>query len=140
MIWLLVLPGWTLGATGDDPVASSGGPEDSIDHLIRVIRRVAHGETWLPPTQLGAVLRLLMGAPETPTLTPREQDVLFHLIRGAGRREVADRLHLSTNTVRAHLRSLMTKLGAHSTVEVVAMTRSTLSIRPGSGGDPPPAP
>lgn len=126
--------------------AGWAGKEESIDHLIQVIRRVAHGEAWLPPTQLGAVLRLLMEARENPsagadllaTLTPRERDVLFHLIRGAGRKEVADRLHLSANTVRTHLRSLMTKLGAHSTLEVVAMTRSTLNIPPGSGDDSAP--
>lgn len=127
--------------------AGWAGKEESVDHLIQVIRRVAHGETWLPPAQLGAVLRLLMAARESPaagpdllaTLTPREREVLLLLTEGAGRQEVADRLRLSSNTVRTHLRSLMTKLGAHSTLEVVAMTRSALSIPP-PGGDDPAAP
>lgn len=127
-------------------VAGWAGKEESIDHLIQVIHRVAHGETWLPPSQLGAVLRLLMAGRENPTasadllatLTPRERDVLFQLMSGAGRKEMASRLHLSINTVRTHLRSLMAKLGAHSTLEVVAMTRSTLNIPPGSGDDSTP--
>lgn len=126
--------------------AGWAGKEESIDHLIRVIRRVADGETWLPPTQLGAVLRLLMGTGGSPSadpglvaaLTPRERDVLLHLSQGAGPKEVADRLHLSVNTVRTHLRSVMKKLGAHSTLEVVAMTRSTLDLPPGRGDDSAP--
>jgi DNA-binding NarL/FixJ family response regulator len=127
-------------------VAGWAGKEESIDHLLQVIRRVAKGETWLPPAQLGGVLRLLMQGHDDPTdeanllaaLTPRERDVLFLLIRGVGRKEVADQLHVSANTVRTHLRSLMTKLGAHSTLEVVAKTRSTLNFPPVSGDDSAP--
>jgi len=67
-------------------------------------------------------------------LTPREREVLFHLVDGAGRKEVAERLQLSENTVRTHLRSLMAKLGVHTTLEVVALTR------PGLKGIAPDAP
>src|SRR5262245_29335354 len=34
--------------------------DESLDHLLDVIRRVARGETWLPPAEAGRVLRLLM--------------------------------------------------------------------------------
>jgi DNA-binding NarL/FixJ family response regulator len=110
----------------------------SIDHLLRVIRGVVHGETWLPPTELGDVLRLLIadqddrqGCDELlAALTPREQEVLFHLVQGAGRKEVAERLQLSANTIRTHLQSLMRKLGVHSTLEVVALTRPKMEALP----------
>jgi DNA-binding NarL/FixJ family response regulator len=36
---------------------------------------------------------------------------------------VAKQLHLSVNTVRTHTRNLMTKLGVHSMLEAVALTR-----------------
>jgi DNA-binding NarL/FixJ family response regulator len=109
--------------------------DESVDYLLRVIRGVVRGETWLPPTELGKVLRLLIHDQNNrrssdellAVLTPRERDVLFHLVEGAGRKEVAERLQLSANTVRTHLQSLMAKLGAHSTLEVVAL------IRPGLG-------
>jgi DNA-binding NarL/FixJ family response regulator len=112
--------------------------DESIDHLLRVIRGVVRGETWLPPTELGGVLRLLIedqddrrGCDELlATLTPRERDVLFHLAEGAGRKEVAERLQLSANTVRTHLQSLMAKLGVHSTLEVVALTRPKMEALP----------
>jgi DNA-binding NarL/FixJ family response regulator len=133
------------------------GKDESIDHLLRVIRGVARGETWLPSRELGEVLRLLIadqderrGCDELlAILTQRERDVLFHLVEGAGRKEVAERLQLSANTVRTHLQNLMTKLGAHSTLEVVALTRPRLEALPQmrqlrrtttSTGDRPPGP
>ena len=112
--------------------------DESIDHLLGVIRDVADGETRLPPTELGPVLRLLIQDQDNRRhcddllagLTPRERDVLFHLVDGAGRKEVAERLHLSANTVRTYMNSLMTKLGVHSTLEVVALTRPRLEALP----------
>ena len=105
---------------------------ESLAHLLRVIRGVAAGETWLPPAEMGAVLRLLLAEHEQQresdrllaSLTPREREVLACLAEGAGRRDVAERLHLSANTVRTHLQNLMAKLGVHSTLEAVALTRS----------------
>ena len=63
-------------------------------------------------------------------LTPRERDVLSYLFEGAGCKEVATQLQLSTNTVRSHLQSLMAKFGVHSTLELVALTRSRLEALP----------
>jgi DNA-binding NarL/FixJ family response regulator len=133
------------------------GKDESIEHLLRVIRGVARGETWLPSGELGEVLRLLIadqderrgGDELLAILTERERDVLFHLVEGAGRKEVAERLQLSANTVRTHLQNLMTKLGVHSTLEVVALTRPRLEALPQlrqlrrtttSTGDRPPGP
>jgi len=112
--------------------------DDSIDHLLCVIRGVMRGETWIDPRELGAVLRLLIedqddrrdGDDLLASLTQRERDVLFLLVEGAGRKEVAERLELSANTVRTHLRSLMVKFGVHSTLEVVALARRRLEALP----------
>jgi DNA-binding NarL/FixJ family response regulator len=112
--------------------------DESIDHLLRVIRGVVRGETWLPPAELGSVLRLLIEDQDgrrdrdelLDALTPRERDVLFHLVDGAGRKEVAEQLQLSENTVRTHLQSLMRKLGVHSTLEVVALIRPRMEALP----------
>jgi DNA-binding NarL/FixJ family response regulator len=111
------------------------GKDESIDQLLRVIRGVVRGETWLPPMELRPVLRLLIEDQDDrrdcddllAALTPRERDVLFQLVEGVGRKEVAERLQLSANTVRTHLQSLMSKLGVHSTLEVVALTRPRLA-------------
>ena len=112
--------------------------DESIDYLLRVIRCVVRGETWLPSAELRQVLRLLIDDQDDrrsrdellAVLTPREQDVLFYLLEGAGCKEVAVRLRLSTNTVRSHVQNLMTKFGVHSTLELVALTRPRLEALP----------
>jgi DNA-binding NarL/FixJ family response regulator len=114
--------------------------DESLQHLLEVIHGVACGETWLPRAQTGLVLRLLLFVQERQAaadqllavLTQREREVLSWLADGAGRLEVAQRLHVSPHTVRAHLQNLMAKLGVHSTLEAVALTRSRLGKSPGS--------
>jgi DNA-binding NarL/FixJ family response regulator len=106
--------------------------EDSIQHLLEVIHGVMRGEICLPPTTVGLVLRLLLherdvreASQEHPlaSLTPREREVLSYLAEGIGRREVAERMQLSANTIRSHLQNLMAKLEVHSSLEAVALTR-----------------
>jgi len=106
--------------------------DESVEHLLRVIRGVARGETWLPPVEAGNVLRRLLRERDRQSeaerliaaLTPRERAVLACLAGGAGHRAaVADQLHISVNTVRTHLQNLMAKLGVHSALEAVALTR-----------------
>jgi DNA-binding NarL/FixJ family response regulator len=112
--------------------------DESVDHLLDVIRGVVRGDTWIPPSELGAVLRLLIEDQDhrrdsddlLASLTRRERDVLFLLVEGVGRKEVAERLQLSANTVRTHLHSLMVKFGVHSTLEVVALARPRLEALP----------
>lgn len=103
--------------------------DESFKHLLKVVRGAMRGETWLPPAQTGTVLRLLMQAQDQRReedtllagLTPREREILACLADGDGRRDVAERLYLSANTVRTHLQNLMAKLGVHSTLEAVAL-------------------
>ena len=106
--------------------------DESLEHLLRVIRGVARGEIWLPPAETGNVVRLLLQEQDRHSeierllaaLTPRERAVLACLAEGAGHRDaVAEQLHLSVNTVRTHLQNLMAKLGVHSALEAVALTR-----------------
>ena len=105
--------------------------DESVEHLLRVLRGVARGETWLPPAETGNVLSLLLrqrdGREDTnrllDVLTPREREVLACLAEGAGRNQVAEQLNLRANTVRTHLQNIMTKLGVHSALEAVALTR-----------------
>jgi DNA-binding NarL/FixJ family response regulator len=115
---------------------------ESLQYLLQVIRGVARGETWLPPAETGPVLGYLMADQDRrqdndlllAALTPREREVLACLAQGAGRREVAEQLHLSANTVRTHLQNLMAKLGVHSTLEAVALSRPHLEqLRPSGG-------
>lgn len=109
--------------------------DESLDRLFEVIRGAAKGETWLPSGEIGPVLQVLMqeSNPEprssdrlATVLTRREREVLACLADGTNRRDLAEHLHMSPNTVRTHLQNLMAKLGVHSALEAVALTRSHL--------------
>lgn len=112
--------------------------DESLDRLIEVIHGAARGETWLSPRETGPVLQFLMrgsdpeqenGAQLLAALTRREREVLACLAEGTNRRDLAGLLHMSPNTVRTHLQNLMSKLGVHSALEAVALTRSDLGDR-----------
>jgi len=106
--------------------------EESIEQLLNAIRSVMGGGTWFPGTAVGPVLRLLISerneqqaSLEHPLggLTRREREVLSYLAEGVSRREVAERMNVSGNTVRSHLQNLMAKLDVHTTLEAVALAR-----------------
>lgn len=106
--------------------------DESLEHLLRVIRGVAQGESWLPPSEMANVIQLLIWGRDQyqknqlllSKLTERERAVLTCLAEGAAHRDaVAKQLHLSVHTVRTHMQNLMAKLGVHSMLEAVALTR-----------------
>ena len=55
--------------------------------------------------------------PATRTLSPRQLDVLRLLVRGRSTKEIADELNLSPETVRNHIRRLLSELGARTRLE-----------------------
>lgn len=120
--------------------------DESLEHLLRVIRGVARGECWLPPSEMADVVHLLIWGKDQHqknqlrlnTLTVRERAVLACLAEGAAHRDaVAKQLHLSVHTVRTHLKNLMAKLGVHSMLEAVALTRNDPDWIQGDGGISP---
>ena len=58
-----------------------------------------------------------------PDLTPRQAEVLRLLEHGRSTRQIADELHLTTETVRNHVRNVLRTLGVHSRIEAVAAAR-----------------
>jgi PAS domain S-box-containing protein len=59
-----------------------------------------------------------------PHLTPRQVEVLRLLEQGRSTKQIAADLHLSTETVRNHIRRLFRALGVHSRLEAVAAARA----------------
>lgn len=98
-----------------------------VEYLIRVVRGVHAGEAFLEPGVLGVVLsdlvaRTLNPAPDPfAVLTARERELLQCMVDGMTRAESAAYLGVSVNTVRTHTQNLIAKLGAHSTLETVAL-------------------
>lgn len=112
------------------------GKAEPMEHLVRVIRGVTRGETWVPPSRLRRVFQLLLheeksrhDADPLASLTARERQVLSHMADGAGRKQIAEQLHLSPHTVRSHIQRLMRKLGAHTALEAVSLLHALPSER-----------
>jgi PAS domain S-box-containing protein len=59
-----------------------------------------------------------------PHLTPRQVEVLRLLEQGRSTKQIAAELHLSTETVRNHIRRLFRALGVNSRLEAVAAVRA----------------
>jgi len=64
-----------------------------------------------------------------PHLTPRQVEVLRLLEQGCSTKQIAAELHLSTETVRNHIRRLFTALGVNSRLEAVAAARAAPGAR-----------
>ncbi len=96
----------------------------SVDRVASAIRQAKQGELVLSAADLSRVVA--SPAPPKPrgnALTDREVEVLRLLAQGMSNRELADQLYLSVHTVRAHVRALLAKLGAHTRLEAVAVAR-----------------
>jgi len=51
-------------------------------------------------------------------LSPREREVLAHVLRGQLNKQIAADLHICERTVKAHRTAITTKLGVHSVAEL----------------------
>jgi PAS domain S-box-containing protein len=67
-----------------------------------------------------------------PHLTPRQAEVLRLLEQGRSTKQIAAELHLSTETVRNHVRHLLRALGVNTRLEAVAAARAVTPGQPSS--------
>jgi DNA-binding NarL/FixJ family response regulator len=105
--------------------------DQPLDDLVAGIRAVRAGETAVAPSLLPKLLaRLGATGPPAGSLTRREIEILQLLADGAPNAEVARRLHLSVNTVRNHVQSILNRLGAHSKLEAVSVALREGIIKP----------
>jgi DNA-binding NarL/FixJ family response regulator len=91
--------------------------KNAIDlELVAAIRSVAAGQKVLAP-QL--VQDPVLKGERSSGLTPRELEILQHIVSGQSNKEIASTLGLSANTVAVHRANIMDTLGIHKTAELV---------------------
>jgi DNA-binding NarL/FixJ family response regulator len=88
--------------------------------LIDALQSVAAGGTYVDP-QLAGLLADDGQLQRLGALSPRELEVLELLADGLNGQMIAERLFLSPETVRTHVRNATSKLGAHTRVQAVAL-------------------
>jgi DNA-binding NarL/FixJ family response regulator len=78
--------------------------------LLKAIRSVFAGELWVPR---GVLSQMVQGSlrKSLPKLTSREAEILKLISRGLQNQQIADRLFISRETVRWHIRGLYSKIG-----------------------------
>ncbi len=107
----------------------------AADELVRAIRTVASGGTYVDPVLAGSLLR---GAARpinhdlseiTGSLSEREEEVLRRIAWGETNKEIATHLGISTKTVETYKARITDKLGLKSRTEMVryALRRGWLS-------------
>ena len=104
--------------------------------LVQAIHAAANGDALIAPS---VTVRLLAefakgGPSSTPdqpiaALTEREEEVLLSVASGNTKEEVASELYISLSTVKTHLASLMSKLGARNRVEIAMWAYETGRIQ-----------
>lgn len=91
-------------------VAKAGPTGDLLDGIVEV----AHGRRYLCPQAAEALAEL--GA--SPTLTPRETEVLRLVAAGKSNKEIASELGVAQRTVESHRERLLAKLDAHNAADL----------------------
>jgi DNA-binding NarL/FixJ family response regulator len=85
--------------------------------ILDLIRQAHAGKKRIPP----AVATRLAEHLADETLTGREIEVLRHVAEGNRNRDIADRLFISEETVKLHIRHIMEKLGANDRTQAVSI-------------------
>ena len=114
----------TFGASEDIKRALDAGAvgamvKDSAHaELIGAIRATARGERTLSPSIKS---QLKTSTDATPTLTPRQIEILSYVAKGLNNREIAPLIGIGPDCVKAHLKTAFARLGATSRSEAVAI-------------------
>ncbi len=99
----------------------------TLAQLTRAIHTLAEGGTLIAPSITDRMLRAIRSgpspvgadAPAVPGLTEREQEVLRLVAQGYSNREIAGVLFLAEGTVKNHVSTILTKLGARDRTNAV---------------------
>jgi two-component system, NarL family, nitrate/nitrite response regulator NarL len=98
------------------------------DEVVDAIRRVAAGELVVAPTMTIKMIEMLRGdqpgdEPKNSLklLTDREREILQLLSRGESNKAIAQTLSISYDTVKQHVRHILTKLNLSSRVKAAVL-------------------
>lgn len=89
------------------------------EEIVAGVRAVAQGGTALAPALAASLVRGMTDRGSTPSLSPREREVLALVADGLSNPEIAERLFLGEATVKSHLGHVFDKLGVRDRTRAV---------------------
>lgn len=113
-----------LRAGGRGYMLKKASPED----IVRVLEAVRDGDVVVDPA-LGGRIALRAAALRAGSdwpgahvgLTPREGEVLTHLVKGLDNKAIGHALYISEETVKSHVKAVFRKLGARDRAQAIAV-------------------
>jgi DNA-binding NarL/FixJ family response regulator len=94
------------------------------NEIVTAVRAASRGESVMRAEDLTGLLGRLKRQTKVndPVLTTRESEILGLLAKGRTTESISTELFLSPHTVRNHIGTILSKLGAHSKLEAVAIS------------------
>jgi len=122
-------------------VGASGfiAKDATLDAFVSTVRTVASGTDVLPPALTAtlfshivraAVARKSSDVINAVRMTERERAVFDLIADGLSNKEIGQRLHLATNTVKGHVHNILEKLALHTRLQIAAYARVGKSESP----------
>ena len=100
----------------------------TVDDFLRTIRTVAEGNKVLPPHLTESLFSQIVDYALASTkrssliksvrMTKREKQVIELIAEGLTNKEIAQKLHLSTYTIKSHVHNVLEKLALHTRVQI----------------------
>jgi DNA-binding NarL/FixJ family response regulator len=121
----------------------------TVDEFVDTVRAVASGADVLPAALTGTlfshIARLAVGRKQSDVaksfrMTVREREVFDLIANGLSNKEIAQRLHLATNTVKGHVHNILEKLALHTRLQIATYARSSARSESGSHRSEPISP
>lgn len=95
------------------------------EELIEAIYAAGRGEVRLHPEAAKRLMRQVQTPDMREHLTPRETEILRLVAKGSSNKQICKELDLSENTVKAHISSLLSKLGLNSRTQAALFALKT---------------
>ena len=119
----------------------------SMDDFLGTIRKVAQGEKVLPPVLTSSLFSQIIDyatvsiknqVQESISLTKREKEIIDLISEGLSNKEIAQRLHIATYTVKSHVHNILEKLALSTRLQVAAFAHTQRNLGTDTGKDPSP--
>jgi two-component system NarL family response regulator len=99
----------------------------SLNDFLITIRTVSEGSTVLPPLLVDSLFSQIVDhavregtstLKEAVRMTKREREVIVYLCEGMSNKEIGQKIHVSTYTIKSHIHNIMEKLALHTRLEI----------------------